>query len=159
MVAKFDHYRIIQTRYDFFLFLFCRKGVFYFWQTAEAILEDVTAAKTIIVWCKNISQKISIFQCSKNYPNGNSKHGKPEKSYQITLVPLIRHLSACKFTLRLSSLRSKFNAFDNNIAGILPTNHFRPNAQGKKKRCMISKQSYSVPLQPKLLLHMWVRVV
>ena len=43
---------------------FGQKGVIYFWQSIDAILEDVPVAKTFI-WCKNINQKISIFQCSK----------------------------------------------------------------------------------------------
>ena len=39
---------------------FGQKGVIFFWQTVDAILED-------IVWCKNINQKTSIFQCVKIY--------------------------------------------------------------------------------------------
>ena len=31
-----------------------QKGVIYFWQSVDAILEDVSEAKTI-VWCKNIN--------------------------------------------------------------------------------------------------------
>ena len=42
----------------------------YFWQSVDAILEDVPTAKTI-VWCYTINQKTFIFQCSKNYGIGN----------------------------------------------------------------------------------------
>ena len=38
----------------------------HFWQSADAILEDVSVAETI-VQCKNINFQTTIFQCSKNY--------------------------------------------------------------------------------------------
>ena len=47
---------------------FGQKRVIYFWQSVDAILDDVSASKTT-VWCKNINQKIFIFQCSKIYGN------------------------------------------------------------------------------------------
>ena len=47
---------------------FSRKGVNYFWQSVDAILKHVSVAKTN-VWCEGINQKISIFQCFKNYGN------------------------------------------------------------------------------------------
>ena len=37
-----------------------------FWQSVDAILEDVSASETI-VWRKTINLKTTIFQCSKNY--------------------------------------------------------------------------------------------
>ena len=46
--------------------LFDKKGINYFWQSLDAILEEVTVAKTII-WCSTINKKTSIFQCFKNY--------------------------------------------------------------------------------------------
>ena len=47
---------------------FGQKGVIYFWQSVDAILEDVYVAEAI-VWFKNINQKTSIFLCSKIYGN------------------------------------------------------------------------------------------
>ena len=47
-----------------------QKWVNYFWFNVS-ILEDVSLAETI-VWCKDINQTISIFQCSKN--DGNPTH-------------------------------------------------------------------------------------
>ena len=37
-----------------------------FWQSLDAILEDVSVTEAI-VWCYNINSKTIIFQCSKNY--------------------------------------------------------------------------------------------
>ena len=37
-----------------------------FWQSVDAILEDVSKTETI-VWCLDINSKTAIFQCSKNY--------------------------------------------------------------------------------------------
>ena len=45
---------------------FWRKMVNHFWQSVDAILEDVSVTKTI-VWCWTINLKIIIFHCSKNY--------------------------------------------------------------------------------------------
>ena len=38
----------------------------YFWQSVDAILEDIPVIKTI-VWCLNINLKTIIFQCIKSY--------------------------------------------------------------------------------------------
>ena len=43
---------------------FGQKSVIYFWQSVNAILEDVSVAKTILR-CKNINPKTFIFLCSK----------------------------------------------------------------------------------------------
>ena len=45
--------------------IFWQKMVNRFWQSVDAILEDVSASETI-VWCKTINLKTTIFQCSKN---------------------------------------------------------------------------------------------
>ena len=37
-----------------------------FWQSIDAILEDVSVTETI-VWCYDSNLKTIIFQCSKNY--------------------------------------------------------------------------------------------
>ena len=37
-----------------------------FWQSVDAILEDVSVTETI-VWCLSINLKAFIFQCSKKY--------------------------------------------------------------------------------------------
>ena len=37
-----------------------------YWQSVDAILEDVSVIETI-VWCSNINLKTVIFQCSKKY--------------------------------------------------------------------------------------------
>ena len=38
----------------------------HFWQSVDAILEDISVTETI-VWCQNINSKTIIFHCSKNY--------------------------------------------------------------------------------------------
>ena len=42
-----------------------KKMVNRFWQSVDAILEDISASETT-VWCKTINLKTTIFQCSKN---------------------------------------------------------------------------------------------
>ena len=55
---------MVQTIQNFVLFN--KKTVNNFWQSNDAILEDVSVTETI-VWCQNINSKTIIFQCSKNY--------------------------------------------------------------------------------------------
>ena len=43
-----------------------KKMVNRFWQSVDAILEDVSTSETT-VWCKTVNLKTTIFQCSKNY--------------------------------------------------------------------------------------------
>ena len=50
-----------------------------FWQSVDAILEDVPVTETI-VWCKNIDSKTIIFQCSKNY-------GTPTRVTRLKVAP------------------------------------------------------------------------
>ena len=50
---------------------FCQKGVNYIWQSVDAILEDVSVAKTI-VWCKNIIWR--------------------PPSFSVPKIPVIRHM-------------------------------------------------------------------
>ena len=74
---------------------FWQKGVSYFWQSVDAILEHVSVAKTN-GWCYIINWKTSIFQCSKNYGNPiretNFKVAvnvaNPNSLMKKTLVPL-----------------------------------------------------------------------
>ena len=51
-----------------------------FWQSVDAILEDVPVTDTI-VWCEHIDLKTIIFQWSKNY-------GSPTRDVYIKMVYL-----------------------------------------------------------------------
>ena len=70
MLVKFEQNRMVQTIQNFDLFD-KKKSFNHFWQSVDAILEDVSMTDTI-VWCKTINVKTIIFQCSKNY--GTSRH-------------------------------------------------------------------------------------
>ena len=50
-----------------------------FWQSVDAILEDVSATETI-VWCQNINSKTIIFQCPK-------KHGTTTSVTRLKVAP------------------------------------------------------------------------
>ena len=74
MLVKFEQNCMVQTIQNFDVFdkkKKKKKRVNHFWQSVDAILEDVSMTDTI-VWCKTINVKTIIFQCSKNY--GTSKH-------------------------------------------------------------------------------------
>ena len=84
MLVKFEQNRMVQTIQNFDLF--DKKRVNHFWQSVDAILEDVSMTDPI-VWCKTIDVKTTIFQCSKNYgsPTCNqvkscTKHGRLNQS-------------------------------------------------------------------------------
>ena len=65
MVCELDKNRIIQTIQSFEL-IWQQKMVNRFWQSVDAILEDVSAPEAT-VWYKTINLKTTNFQCSKNY--------------------------------------------------------------------------------------------
>ena len=75
MLVKFEQNCMVQTIHNFDLFdkkkKKKKKRVNHFWQSVDAILEEVSMTDTI-VWCKTINVKTIIFQCSKNY--GTSRH-------------------------------------------------------------------------------------
>ena len=60
-LAKFKHYRMIPNYTK--LWPFWSKGVNYFWQSVDAILEEVSVAETIVVilnrWLKDF--RLSVF--------------------------------------------------------------------------------------------------
>ena len=60
---------------------FLAKIVDQFWETVDAILEDVPVIKTTF-WCKNINLKIIIFQWSKIY-------GNPIRVTRLNFAPVI----------------------------------------------------------------------
>ena len=64
MLVKFKQNSMVRTIQIFELF--DEKMVNHFWQSVDAILENVSVTETI-VWCLTINVKIIIFQCSKNY--------------------------------------------------------------------------------------------
>ena len=51
----------------------------HFWQSVDAILDDVSVTETI-VWRQTIDLKTIIFQCSKNY-------GNPTRVTRLKLAP------------------------------------------------------------------------
>ena len=53
----------------------------HFWQSVDAILEDVSVTETI-VWCYGIDLKTIIFQCSKIY-------GSPTRVTGLNVAPFI----------------------------------------------------------------------
>ena len=55
----------------------------HFWQSVDAILDDVRVTETI-VWCYTINLKTIIFQFSKNY----DKNGRPNQSLRKETVTL-----------------------------------------------------------------------
>ena len=81
-LAKFEHNRIIRIRGN--VHLLVKKSVIYFCQSVDAILKDISVAKTK-VWCKSINQKTSIFKCSKIY--GNSTHVRGVSRMSFTAGP------------------------------------------------------------------------
>ena len=76
---KFEQNRMVRTIQN--NVLFDKKMVSNFWQSVDAILEDVSATETII-WCLNINLKTIIFQCSKNY-------GSPTRVTRLKVPPNI----------------------------------------------------------------------
>ena len=68
MLVKFEQIRMVRTTRNFELF--DQKIVVFFlnhfWQSVDAILEDVSVDETIIE-CSTINLKTTIFQCFKNY--------------------------------------------------------------------------------------------
>ena len=68
---------MVQTIQNFVLFW--QKMVNNFWQSVDAIMEDVPVTETI-VWCQNIDLKTIIFQCSKNY-------GSPTRVTRLKVAP------------------------------------------------------------------------
>ena len=69
-----------------------------FWQSVDAILQDVSATVTI-VWCQNINLKTIIFQCSKNYGSptrvtmqvkSSTKHSRTCQSQRKLTVALMQ---------------------------------------------------------------------
>ena len=100
---------------------FGQKGVIYFWQSVDAIFEDVSVTKTI-VWCKNINQQTSIFQCSKIHGNSTNVTYSPiafhervtcwlQHSWSLPCACVFAALYACAVTLWLyaSLARKKCN--------------------------------------------------
>ena len=51
----------------------------HFWQSVDAILDDVSVIEKI-VWCQTINLKTIIFQCSKNYDS-------PTRVTRLKLAP------------------------------------------------------------------------
>ena len=51
---------------------FGQKGVTYFWQSLDAILEDISVPKKFFN-AKNVNQKTSIFHCFKIYGNSTNR--------------------------------------------------------------------------------------
>ena len=66
MLVKFEQICIVPTTQNFELFDKNQAFKNHFWQSVDAILEDVFVAESIIQ-CSTINLKITIFQCSKNY--------------------------------------------------------------------------------------------
>ena len=64
MLVKFEQKRLVRTIQIFWTLW--QKMVNHFWQSVDAISEDVPVTE-IIVWWLNINLKTLIFQCSKNY--------------------------------------------------------------------------------------------
>ena len=64
MLVKFEQNLMVWTILN--IEHFEKKTVNHFWQSVDAILEDVSVTETIF-WCQTIDLKTIIFQCSKNY--------------------------------------------------------------------------------------------
>ena len=64
MLVKFEQNCMVWTLQN--IDLFVKKMVNHFWQSVDAILEDVSVIETI-VWWHIINIKTTIFKCSKHY--------------------------------------------------------------------------------------------
>ena len=65
MLVKFEQIRMVRTIQNAVIFDKKKKWLIDFWQSVDAILEDVSVTETI-AWCWHVSSKTTIFQCSKN---------------------------------------------------------------------------------------------
>ena len=82
MLVEFEQNRIVWTIQNFDS-AFWQKMVNHFWQSVDAILEDVYhiyVTETITVWCQTINLMAVMFQCSQNY-------GSPTRVTRLKVAP------------------------------------------------------------------------